>query len=239
MIEKKILTTISAEGTEWQNGAPCVTADFDFVPDVETDEGVNEAQQWCRTCDVRTTCLAWAMLHGAEGYWRAYAGEVPAVPGDGARLLGSARAVPQLRRQLDPRRARGADRRAATTASRMNGEWQCQCLESRIAFHGQLALRTPLPSATRSNEPGSLPKVRAGVPTRCAEICPALSATTCRHPGSPASNAGPSRLCQNCRARRSCLHLIRPSPSLLNQLSEHSHTASHSPIPPDPRLFAR
>jgi WhiB family redox-sensing transcriptional regulator len=68
-IEKKILTAISAEGTAWQDNAPCATADFDFIPDVETDDGVNGAQQWCRTCDVRTQCLAWAMLHGAEGYW--------------------------------------------------------------------------------------------------------------------------------------------------------------------------
>ncbi len=68
-IERKILTAISAEGTEWQDNAPCATADFEFIPDTETDEGVNAAQQWCRTCDVRTQCLAWAMLHGAEGYW--------------------------------------------------------------------------------------------------------------------------------------------------------------------------
>lgn len=68
-IEKRILTAISAEGTEWQDNAPCATADFDFIPDVETDEGIAEAQQWCRACDVRTQCLAWAMLHSAEGYW--------------------------------------------------------------------------------------------------------------------------------------------------------------------------
>lgn len=68
-IERRILTAISAESTEWQDNAPCATADFDFIPDVETKQGVNEAQQWCRTCDVRTRCLAWAMLHGAEGYW--------------------------------------------------------------------------------------------------------------------------------------------------------------------------
>lgn len=68
-IEKKILTAISAEGTEWQANAPCATTDFDFIPDVETDDGVNQAQQWCRTCDVRTRCLAWAMLHRTEGYW--------------------------------------------------------------------------------------------------------------------------------------------------------------------------
>lgn len=59
----------SAEDVAWQAGAPCATADFDFIPDTETDDGVNEAQQWCRTCPVRTQCLAWAMLHRAEGYW--------------------------------------------------------------------------------------------------------------------------------------------------------------------------
>jgi hypothetical protein len=69
VIEKRVLDAVSAEGTEWQTGAPCATADFDFVPDAETEEGVNVAQQWCRTCPVRTTCLAWARLHGAEGYW--------------------------------------------------------------------------------------------------------------------------------------------------------------------------
>ena len=68
-IEKKVIDAVSAEGTEWQDHAPCATADIDFIPDVETDEGVNAAQQWCRTCDVRTQCLAWAMLHSAEGYW--------------------------------------------------------------------------------------------------------------------------------------------------------------------------
>jgi WhiB family redox-sensing transcriptional regulator len=67
--EKRILTAVSAEGTEWQDNAPCATAGFDFIPDVETDAGLAEAQQWCRSCDVRTECLAWAMLHSAEGYW--------------------------------------------------------------------------------------------------------------------------------------------------------------------------
>jgi hypothetical protein len=68
-IERKILTAISAEGTEWQDTAPCASTDFEFIPDIETDEGVNAAQQWCRTCPVRTQCLEWAMLHSAEGYW--------------------------------------------------------------------------------------------------------------------------------------------------------------------------
>jgi hypothetical protein len=68
-IEKRILDAVSAEGTEWMACAPCATADFDFVPDVETDEGLAAAQEWCKTCDVRTRCLAWAMLNRAEGYW--------------------------------------------------------------------------------------------------------------------------------------------------------------------------
>jgi hypothetical protein len=59
----------SADDVAWQEGAPCTTTGFDFVPDVETDEGLDTAQQWCRTCDVRTQCLAWAMLNRAEGYW--------------------------------------------------------------------------------------------------------------------------------------------------------------------------
>lgn len=68
-IERKILGFISAEATAWQDGAPCTTADFDFVPDVESSEGLDFVQQWCRTCPVRTECLEWAMLHRAEGYW--------------------------------------------------------------------------------------------------------------------------------------------------------------------------
>ena len=59
----------SADDVAWQDDAPCATADFDFIPDVETDQGVNDAQQGCRTCPARTRCLAWAMLHRAEGYW--------------------------------------------------------------------------------------------------------------------------------------------------------------------------
>jgi hypothetical protein len=59
----------SAEDVAWQDNAPCATADFDFIPDTETDDGVNTAQQRCRASPVRTRCLAWAMLHRAEGYW--------------------------------------------------------------------------------------------------------------------------------------------------------------------------
>jgi hypothetical protein len=59
----------SADDVAWQDNAPCATAPFDFIPDTETDEGLTEAQTWCQTCDVRTRCLAWAMLNRAEGYW--------------------------------------------------------------------------------------------------------------------------------------------------------------------------
>lgn len=59
----------SADDVAWQNDAPCATAPFDFIPDTETDDGLQAAQEWCQTCDVRTRCLAWAMLHRAEGYW--------------------------------------------------------------------------------------------------------------------------------------------------------------------------
>lgn len=64
-----LIDFFSADSVTWQQDAPCTTADFDFVPDEETDSGLNRAQQWCRACPVRTECLAWAMLHGAEGYW--------------------------------------------------------------------------------------------------------------------------------------------------------------------------
>jgi WhiB family redox-sensing transcriptional regulator len=64
-----IVEFFSADDVAWQEGAPCTTTDYDFVPEPETDEGLATAQQWCRTCDVRTRCLAWAMLNGAEGYW--------------------------------------------------------------------------------------------------------------------------------------------------------------------------
>lgn len=64
-----IVEYFSADDVAWQATAPCATAVFDFIPDVETDDGLAEAQQWCQTCDVRTRCLAWAMLHRAEGYW--------------------------------------------------------------------------------------------------------------------------------------------------------------------------
>lgn len=59
----------AADSTAWQKHAPCTNAGFDFIPDAETEAGVQEARQWCHGCPVRTECLAWAMLYGAEGYW--------------------------------------------------------------------------------------------------------------------------------------------------------------------------
>lgn len=66
-----IVEYFSADDVAWQNNAPCATADgFDFIPDIETDEEAATAEErWCRTCPARTRCLAWAMLHRAEGYW--------------------------------------------------------------------------------------------------------------------------------------------------------------------------
>lgn len=65
-----IVEYFSADDVAWQNNAPCATADFDFIPDTETDAEAAEAEErWCRTCPSRTRCLAWAMLHRAEGYW--------------------------------------------------------------------------------------------------------------------------------------------------------------------------
>jgi hypothetical protein len=64
-----IVEFFSADDVAWQADAPCATVGYDFVPDVETDAGLTAAQEWCKTCDVRTRCLAWAMLNRAEGYW--------------------------------------------------------------------------------------------------------------------------------------------------------------------------
>lgn len=69
MSRKQVLDLLFAEAVEWMDDSACRGSGFDFIPDEETDEGVNEAQQWCRTCPARTRCLAWAMLHWAEGYW--------------------------------------------------------------------------------------------------------------------------------------------------------------------------
>ncbi|MFJ8049790.1 WhiB family transcriptional regulator [Streptomyces luteogriseus] len=70
--ESRIVTAlaINAESVAWQASAPCATADFDFIPDTETDaEAAIAEERWCRSCPVRTQCLSWAMLHSAEGYW--------------------------------------------------------------------------------------------------------------------------------------------------------------------------
>ena len=70
-VEGRVLRAIviNTDAVAWQKDAPCVGVDFDYIPNVESDEGAEQAQAWCRTCPVRTRCLAWAMLHGAEGYW--------------------------------------------------------------------------------------------------------------------------------------------------------------------------
>lgn len=59
----------SAEDTTWRDQAACANSKFDFIPDIETTAGATQAQAWCRSCPVRTRCLAWAMLHSTEGYW--------------------------------------------------------------------------------------------------------------------------------------------------------------------------
>lgn len=65
-----IVEYFAADDVAWQNSAPCATVEIDFIPDIETDAGAAAAEeQCCRTCPVRTRCLAWAMLHRAEGYW--------------------------------------------------------------------------------------------------------------------------------------------------------------------------
>lgn len=53
----------------WMSDGACAGSGFQFVPDEETDSGLMVAQGWCNRCPVRARCLAWAMLHGAEGYW--------------------------------------------------------------------------------------------------------------------------------------------------------------------------
>lgn len=67
--ETRLLSFVFVDPVPWMRDGACRDSDFDFVPDEETDTGLNTVQQWCRACPVRTKCLAWAMLHGAEGYW--------------------------------------------------------------------------------------------------------------------------------------------------------------------------
>jgi WhiB family redox-sensing transcriptional regulator len=69
-VERRVLSALfSGDSVAWQDDGSCRTTDFDFVPDVETDEGLAEAETFCRSCPVRTRCLSWAMLNDAEGYW--------------------------------------------------------------------------------------------------------------------------------------------------------------------------
>lgn len=65
----EVIDFFSADDVAWQEDAPCATSPLDFVPDEETRAGLAAAERVCNGCPVRTRCLAWAMLHGAEGYW--------------------------------------------------------------------------------------------------------------------------------------------------------------------------
>lgn len=69
MNKRDTLSFVFIDPVPWMRDGACRDSSFDFVPDEETEDGLNTVQQWCRTCPVRTHCLAWAMLHGAEGYW--------------------------------------------------------------------------------------------------------------------------------------------------------------------------
>ena len=56
------------EEMTWRVRGVCQSVDPEvFFP--APSEPADAALALCRTCDVRTQCLAWAMLHGAEGYW--------------------------------------------------------------------------------------------------------------------------------------------------------------------------
>lgn len=58
-----------AAEVRWQDEARCTDSGFDFVPDSETDKGLNTARLWCDRCPVRMECLAYALLYHAKGYW--------------------------------------------------------------------------------------------------------------------------------------------------------------------------
>jgi hypothetical protein len=60
-----------ADDAAWMTAAACHGVPLRiFVPDSqESAKGLETARAWCNPCPVRTECLAWAMLHRAEGYW--------------------------------------------------------------------------------------------------------------------------------------------------------------------------
>lgn len=57
--------------TDWQDEALCKGANgVDFVPDVETDAGLERVRQsHCNHCPVKDKCLNWALVNGDRGYW--------------------------------------------------------------------------------------------------------------------------------------------------------------------------
>lgn len=64
------LNSHDADDTAWMDNAVCKGAPLPvFVPNHETERGLQRAQAWCQQCPVRTDCLMWAMLHHTEGYW--------------------------------------------------------------------------------------------------------------------------------------------------------------------------
>jgi WhiB family redox-sensing transcriptional regulator len=61
---------VDADDIQWQNKAACADQPLeDFVPDTECASGLQRAKELCDTCPVRQSCLMWATLYGAEGYW--------------------------------------------------------------------------------------------------------------------------------------------------------------------------
>jgi hypothetical protein len=61
--------TFRAADVGWQREARCEGASFEFTPDVETPQALDQARTWCDPCPVRTECLAYALLYRMSGYW--------------------------------------------------------------------------------------------------------------------------------------------------------------------------
>lgn len=54
----------------WRDHAACRDADPEiFFPDTRTETDATRARAWCRSCPVRTECLAYATDHGHYGVW--------------------------------------------------------------------------------------------------------------------------------------------------------------------------